>query len=232
MAKSAAADAASGRGRLRFQDRVDAGKRLGERLLLEVLPAPVVVLALPRGGVPVAAQVAAALQAPLEVFVACKIGAPRHREFGIGAVAEGSELLVVTDAARLLGIDPAEMRALASITRVGLQRQVDTYRSGRQPPEVSGKTVVLVDDGLATGVTAEAALRALRERDPQRLVLAVPVGPVDACRRLGAVADAVICLVTPPAFAAVGQWYEDFGQTSDEEVLALLGASGTRTGGA
>lgn len=206
----------------RFQNRTDAGRRLAGRLLELDLPGPIVVLALPRGGVPVAAEIAPALRAPLEVFVARKIGAPGHEEFGIGAVAEGSDEIVVTDNARRVGVGPADMQQLAEHARRELQRRVQAYRPRRELPALTGRTVVLVDDGLATGVTAEAALRSLRRAGPGRLLLAVPVCAVATRDRLAAFADEVVCVAAPDNFHAVGQCYADFRQTSDEEVLDLL----------
>lgn len=181
-----------------------------------------VVLGLPRGGIPVAAEVAAALGAPLEVFVARKVGAPGHEELGIGAVAEGLDEPVLSDAARELGISPDELRGLAEHAFHELVRQVTLYRGNRPLGELAGRDVVLVDDGLATGVTANAALLALRTRRPGRLVLAVPVCARATGTRLAKVADDVVHVETPARFFSVGQWYEDFSQTTDDEVLELL----------
>lgn len=207
---------------MRFRDRADAGRQLADLLLEHRVPEPTVVLGLPRGGIPVAAEVARALRAPLEVFVARKIGAPGHEEFGIGAVAEGSDEVVVSDAAGRVGVGPAQLGPLAARAREELERRVDTYRQDRPLPELSGRSIVLVDDGLATGVTAEAALRALSRHDPQRLILAIPVCAADTRDRLLGLADEVVCLAAPRNFRAVGQWYAQFDQTTDAEVLALL----------
>lgn len=174
-------------------------------------------LALPRGGVPVAYEVAAALDAPLDVLVARKVGAPGHAEYGIGAVAEGGGV-VASDAAWLAR---GEWDRLVAGERAEVERRVRRYRGERPLPPVEGRDVVLVDDGLATGVTAEAALRALRAMAPRRLVLAVPVAAPGAVARLSALAE-VVAVATPAAFRAVGQWYEAFDQTSDDEVLGLL----------
>jgi putative phosphoribosyl transferase len=209
-----------------FRDRADAGRRLAERL--RSLPLPLtspVVLALPRGGVPVGAEVAAALGAPFDVFVARKVGAPGHEEYGIGAVAEGLDEPVVSGAAGRLGLSDADVRVLAERARGELDARVTRYRGGRPLLDVTGKDVVLVDDGLATGVTAEAALVALRRAGPRSLVLAVPVCAPDAAERLRSVADDVVCVHAPRAFFAVGQWYRDFTQTTDGEVLRLLARS-------
>jgi predicted phosphoribosyltransferase len=182
-----------------------------------------VVLGLPRGGVPVAGQVAAGLNVPFDVFVARKVGAPGQEELGIGAVAEGLREPVMSHTAVALGLGPADVDALVRRTRDEVSRRVDLYRAGRDLPRMQGADVVLVDDGLATGVTAEAALRALRERRPSRLVLAVPVGARQAVAQLAEVADDVVCVREPSYFVAVGEWYEDFSQTTDQEVLRLLG---------
>jgi len=206
---------------MRFRDRGEAGRQLADEVAGLQLDAPVV-LALPRGGVPVGAVVAARLRAPLDVFVTRKVGAPQHREFGIGAVAEGGTVVADQEALAALGLSAAGFERLADEERAELDRRVRRYRGDRPMVEVRGRDVVLVDDGLATGVTAEAALRALRLREPRSLVLAVPVGAPDTVQRLGAVADQVVCVHAPEQFAAVGLWYDIFDQTSDDEVLALL----------
>jgi putative phosphoribosyl transferase len=209
---------------IRFRDRADAGRRLAAELATRDFLSPVV-LALPRGGVPVAAAVAATLNAPLDVFVAGKIGAPGRPELGIGAVAEGSADLVVSDAGRHLGVATTQLAELAAPVREEVRRRAEKYRAGRSLPDITGRDVVLVDDGLATGVTAEAAINALRDRGPCRVILAVPVGAPASVRRLAAVADDVVCVVMPQGFAAVGEWYDRFDQTSDAEVVAALRGS-------
>ena len=213
-----------------FKDRKDAGERLAQRLEREHLENPVV-LALPRGGIPVGELVAAALGAPFEPFVARKLGAPGHAEFGIGAIAEGSDHVVVSDAAARLGLTDDDLAQQADTERPELERRVSTYRRGRPLPSLEDRDVVLVDDGLATGVTAEAALGALRRHQPRRLILAVPVCAPDTAARLGALADDVICLEAPEDFAAVGRWYDRFDQTTDEEVLDVLGRYADGSGG-
>jgi putative phosphoribosyl transferase len=211
----------------RFQDRRDAGRQLAERLAQTALNDPVV-LGLPRGGILVAAEIAAALNAPLDVFVAQKVGAPGHEELGIGAVAEGSDDIVVTDTAARLGISDRQLHELAKRVRQEAERRVRTYRNDKKLPNLTGKDVVLVDDGLATGVTAEAALNAIRKHSPRRLVLAVPAGARESLTRLKTIADDTVCLLTPERFFAVGEWYDDFTQTTDGEVVEAL-ATAART---
>jgi len=203
-----------------FRDRSDAGRRLAVDLAGVGLVEPVV-LALPRGGVPVGFEVAGRLKAPLDVFVARKIGAPGQPEFGIGAVAEGG-VAVSTSAVGQLGISSAQFQALAAAEHVDVDRRVERYRPGRECLDISGRDAVLVDDGLATGVTAEAALHALRARHPRRLLLAVPVAAPEAVDRLRPLTEGVVCVELPGDLRAVGDWYHDFRQTSDEEVIELL----------
>lgn len=205
---------------MRFEDRHDAGRRLGDRLRTAGLTDPVV-LGLPRGGVPVAAEVAEALEAPLDVFVARKVGAPGRSEYGLGAVAEGGGEVFDTDRIRALGLTRKDLERTVATERAELQRRVERYRGGRSLPDLAGRTAVLVDDGLATGVTAEAALKGVRSMQPARTVLAVPVGAPRTVERLRALAD-VVCLEQPTGFRAVGMWYVDFSQTSDDEVQELL----------
>lgn len=206
---------------MRFRDRRQAGEQLAERLRTRSLHDPVV-LALPRGGVPVAFPVAQALRAPLEVFVARKLGAPWQPELGIGAIAEGGSLVVDERTASMLGIGPDDINGLAAREHLELDRRVRHYRGSRPLPPLADRDVVLVDDGLATGVTAHAALQALRSFRPRTLLLAVPVCAGPTAKRLRAVADEVICLAAPESFSAVGHWYDDFGPTTDDEVIDLL----------
>ena len=209
---------------MRFRDRRDAGRRLAALVAELDLPAPIV-LALPRGGVPVAAEVAARLGAHLDVLVARKLGAPQQPELGLGALAEGGVRVLDTDLVRRLGLTEDDLEAVTAREQVELDRRVEAYRGGRPLPAVAGRAVVVVDDGVATGGTAEAALRAVRAGGPARLVLAVPTAAPDAVRRLAQVADDVVCVITPESLTAVGQWYEDFTQTTDREVAELLAAA-------
>jgi putative phosphoribosyl transferase len=206
---------------MRFRNRADAGRQLAAVLAGRKFNSPLVV-ALPRGGVPVAVAVASALDAPVEVFVARKVGAPRREEFGIGAVAERGAVVVDDAALRALGVSRAAFDRLVAKEHRELERRVRRYRGDRPLPDLEGRDVIVVDDGLATGVTAEAALRGLRTLHPRRLLLAVPVCPPETAARLGRVADGVVCVEAPTTFHAVGEFYERFDQTSDAEVVALL----------
>ena len=202
-------------------NRSDAGRRLAAQIPL-LGGEDVLVLGLPRGGVVVAAEIARALNAPLDVWVVRKIGAPRQPELGIGALAEGGEVFLDPTVSRLVAASEDEVAAIAAREQIELDRRVRTYRRGRPPPSIEGRTVILVDDGIATGGTARAALHALRARRPKRLVLAVPVAAVDALEALAREADEVVCLQPAANLRSIGEWYGDFAQTSDEEVLALL----------
>jgi putative phosphoribosyl transferase len=206
---------------VRFRDRRDAGRQLAQRLLASRLHEPLI-LALPRGGVPVAFEIAKALSAPLDVFVVRKIGAPGRPELGIGAIAEGGEVVANDFALLRLGLTNAQFSELAEQERPELERRIQRYRGARTLPALDDRDVVLVDDGFATGVTAEAALRSLARGRARRLMLAVPASAPRATRRLAGVADEIVCLVEPADFEAVGQVYEDFSPTSDEEVVRLL----------
>jgi putative phosphoribosyl transferase len=208
----------------RFLDRRDAGRQLAQVLMDRELRDPVV-LALPRGGVPVGYEIALQLDAPLEVFVARKLGAPGHPELGIGAIAEGGTRVINEMAVQALRVTPGQLDQIVAREEAELERRVDEYRHGRPLPELGDRDVVLVDDGLATGVTAEAALVALRRRDPRRLVLAVPACAPDTAARLRGVADDVVCVISPREFHAVGLWYDAFDQTTDGEVQSLLAAA-------
>jgi putative phosphoribosyl transferase len=206
---------------VRFRDRCDAGRQLVDRLVSLKLSDPLI-LALPRGGVPVAFEIAEALRAPLDVVVARKIGAPGHRELGIGAIAEGGGVVADEATMRMLGITDARFKKLAEQEQPELERRIRLYRGGRPLPAMAGRDVVLVDDGVATGVTAEAAVGSARRAGADRVILAVPTCAPESARRLENIADVVVCIIEPANFVAVGQWYKDFAQISDQEVLRLL----------
>jgi len=209
----------------RFADRVQAGQALGAALAGYAGRRDVVVLGLPRGGVPVAAEVARALGAPLDVLLVRKLGTPGRPELAMGAIAEDGVALVNEDIVRDLGLGrDAVDRAIAEAAPE-LDRRLGTYRGGRSGVDVAGRTAIVVDDGLATGASMEAACRALAARGVARLVVAVPVAAQEARERLRAVADEVVALATPSPFWAVGVWYADFSQTTDEEVVATLAAA-------
>jgi putative phosphoribosyl transferase len=205
-----------------FANRRDAGAALAAELKQYRGRSDVVVLALPRGGVPVGYEVARALDAPLDVFVVRKLGAPGHRELAMGAIASGGVRVLNRDVIGWYGISPTAIEATAREELAELERRERLYREQRDPVEVRGKTVLLVDDGLATGSTMKAAVQAIRQRAPGRIVVAVPVGAPHTCSELQALADEVVCARTPEDFAAVGQFYADFEQTSDAEVRELL----------
>lgn len=207
----------------RFADRRDAGRLLAERLASLAAERPVVV-ALPRGGVPVAREVAAALGAPLEILAVRKLGAPHNPEYGIGAIAEDGSRVIDAEAVEALGLSGETLDRLTAEEAEELRRRVAAYRGDRPPLDLEGRTVIVVDDGVATGVTDTAALRAVRRRRSGRTILAVPVCPPDSAARLSEEADEVVCLMVPPLLRGVGQWYDDFSQVSDEEVVATLEA--------
>jgi len=210
-------------GELSFRDRADAGRELIPRLMPYAAQKPVV-LALPRGGVPVAFEVAKALQAPLDLVFVRKIGAPGHAEYGLGAVVDGAHPQVVLNEEALghLRVPPGYIEEETQRQLKEIERRRQHYLAGRQPVDVEGRIAIVVDDGIATGGTVRAALKGLAQARPARLVLAVPVAPKDAVDRLRAEADEVICLITPEPFYAVGEHYDDFSQTSDREVTTLL----------
>lgn len=217
------------RGPSRFADRRDAGRRLAERvrrsIAVDDLHDPLV-LALPRGGVPVAVEVAAALGAELDVLVARKVGLPGHPEVGIGAVAEGGVRVAGAELLARAGLDRATFDRLADLEVTELERRVRAYRADRPLAATSGRDVIVVDDGLATGVTARAGAQAVRTRGAARLVLAVPVCARDTAERLARSDDVeVVCVLRPRRFVAVGEWYDDFEQETDERVVELLTAA-------
>ena len=208
----------------RFRDRREGGRVLGEKLRRYGGRTDVLVLGLPRGGVPVAAEVARVLRAPLDVFVVRKIGAPRQPELAVGAIAAGGTLVLNEEIARQVGVDREALQEENARESRELERRDRLYRGGRPPPAIGGRTVILVDDGLATGATMRAAAETIRRERPARLVLAAPVGARDTCEEMRAYADEVVCAATPEPFLAVGLWYEEFSQTSDEEVREALAA--------
>jgi predicted phosphoribosyltransferase len=206
-----------------FADRAAAGRALAPPIARRLLGgARAIVLALPRGGVPVAAQVADALEAPLDVLLVRKLGVPGHEELAFGALATGGVSVLNERVVEMAELQPDAMRAVAARESVELERRERRYRGDRPPVDVADATVVVVDDGLATGATMRAAVAALRRRGAARIVVAAPVGSPDACDRLAGEADAVVCLRRPRVFRAVGAWYEDFSEVSDAEVAALL----------
>ncbi|MEU7636613.1 MULTISPECIES: phosphoribosyltransferase family protein [unclassified Streptomyces] len=209
-----------------FTDRADAGRRLAEALRHLEKEEPVV-LGLPRGGVPVAYQVAQALGAPLDVIVVRKLGVPYQRELGFGAIGEGGVRVLSEDIIRRGRVGPADVDAVQRTEEAELARQAERFRAGRQRLPLDGRTAIVIDDGIATGATAAAACQVARAQGAARVVLAAPVAPPDAAERLRTAADEFVCLSTPYAFAAVGEWYEDFSQTSDDEVVSLLSQAAT-----
>src|SRR6185503_7935976 len=213
----------------RFADRSDAGHQLARALAPRFAGrADLIVLGLPRGGVPVAFELANALDAPLDVFIVRKIGLPGHEEFGIGAIASGGVRVVDEQVLRSYGIDDETLERITARERQELERRERRYRDDRAFPDLRCRTVILVDDGLATGSTMRAAVAALREEGPREIVVAVPVGARETCGSLAREVDDIICLRTPEPFYAVVLWYEDFDQTTDEEVHDLLERAANR----
>ena len=208
-----------------FRDRQDAGRRLAEAVAGYAGPDTVVV-GLPRGGVPVAAEVAGKLAAPLDVFVVRKLGVPFQPELAMGAIASGGVVVRNEQVLRLVPDAEARLAEARRREQAVLEEREALYRGRRQAVDLHGKTVIVVDDGVATGATMKAAVEALRGAGVARVIVAVPVGAPDTLRELRRSADEVVCLQSPALFSAVGQWYEDFGQTTDEEVQGILGSAG------
>jgi putative phosphoribosyl transferase len=210
-----------------FRDRTDAGRQLADELLLYGGRDDVIVLALPRGGVPVAAEVARLLALPLDVFVVRKLGVPGHEELAMGAIASGDVRVLNGDVINALAVPAEILEAVTALEREELERRERYYRGDRPAPEPRRRTVILIDDGLATGASMRAAVAALRQQEAAKIIVAVPVGAPSTCRELDDEADESICLIAPDSFVGVGQYYEDFSQTSDEEVRELLARRGT-----
>ena len=214
----------------RFASRREAGALLGERLASMRLEAPPVVLALPRGGVPVGYEVARALHAPLDVFIVRKLGVPGHEELALGAIARGGTRVLNDEVVQLLGLREEDVEHIARREQRELERREHAYRGDRPPLEVAERAAILVDDGLATGSSMRAAVKAVRAERPKQVIVAVPVAAPSTCESMAREVDAIVCLYTPEPFYAVGLWYEDFSQTTDEEVSELLARAAAEQG--
>ncbi len=212
-----------------FRDRTDAGRQLADELLHYGGRSDIIVLALPRGGVPVAAEVARCLRLPLDVFIVRKLGVPGHEELAMGAIASAGVRVLNRDVLDAINAPEEILEAVTAVEREELQRREQDYRGDRPPPDVYGRTVILIDDGLATGATMRAAVAALRQKGAAKIVVAVPVGAASTCSELAAEVDQAICLIASDTFVGVGQYYEDFSQTSDDEVRELLARGSTIT---
>jgi predicted phosphoribosyltransferase len=212
---------------MRFRDRAEAGQVLAGRLEEYAGRDDVVVLALPRGGVPVGFELARRLGAPLDVFLVRKLGVPGHAELAMGAIASGGVRVLNDDVVAGLGIVDEQIEQIAAAEERELERREQLYRDGRAPVDIAGRTVLLVDDGLATGASMRAAVRAVRKRQPAKVVVAVPVASEQTCAEFRSETDDVVCAVTPEPFVAVGAWYHDFRQTTDDEVRDLLARATT-----
>jgi predicted phosphoribosyltransferase len=208
-----------------FPNRIEAGQQLADKLEKYAGREDVIVLGLPRGGVPVANEVAKRLRAPLDVFIVRKLGVPGFEELAAGAIASGGVRVLNEDVVRAIPHAEQAIEAVTAKETMELQRREQTYREGRPGPELRDRIAILVDDGLATGATMRAAVKALRQRGVAKIVVAVPVGPPDTCHEIEEQADETICLSTPEFFQAVGQYYEDFSQTTDDIVRELLGSA-------
>jgi len=206
----------------RFRNRKEAGRFLAERLVAYANCPEVVVLALPRGGVPVAFEIATAIHAPLDIFVVRKLGVPGQEELALGALASNGTRLLNEPVVQALGITPGEIETVTAKEQAELERRERVYRAGRAPLDLNGRIVILVDDGIATGTTMQAAIAAIRTQQPARVVVAVPVAPLSTCRKLEQEAEEVVCLLSPEDFMAISLWYDEFSQTGDEEVCDLL----------
>jgi putative phosphoribosyl transferase len=215
-----------------FRDRVDAGRKLAEALKHYAKERNLLVLALPRGGVPVAFEVADALNAQLDVFMVRKLGVPGFEELAMGAIASGDVIVLNDQLVEQIGVTQGMIDRAVARERLELERRELAYRDDRPRPKVEGRTVILIDDGLATGATMRAAAAALRQQHPKRLVVAVPVAAPETCDEFRDEVDEIVCAVTPQPFYAVGSWYADFSQTTDDEVRELLQQAKASTRGA
>ena len=213
----------------RFRNRSEAGRRLARKLDRFANRDDVIVLALPRGGVPVAYEVARLLGAPLDVFLVRKLGVPGHEELAMGAIASGGVRVLNDEVVRMLQIPPHVIERVAGEEHRELERRSREYRGDGETPDVAGKTTILIDDGLATGSTMRAAAEALRRLNPRRIVIAVPTAAAETCQLFRGIVDEVVCDITPDPFHAVGLWYDDFSQTTDREVRDLLERSRTHS---
>ncbi len=209
----------------KFENRKQAGELLARQLLGYRGRNDVLVLALPRGGVPIGAEIAKKLSAPLDVMLVRKLGLPGREEYAMGAIASGGKCILQAEVLSALDISPEMIEAVSQREMQEIKRREELYRAGRPAPQLRERVVILADDGLATGSTMQVAVHVVREANPARLIVAVPVGPADVCEKLKSEADEIICLRMPSPFYAVGNWYEDFTQTSDDEVKALLAAA-------
>ncbi|MCL4853883.1 MAG: phosphoribosyltransferase [Bryobacteraceae bacterium] len=213
---------------LPYEDRMEAGRVLAEELLPYANRRDVLVLGLPRGGVPVAYEVAVRLNVPLDIFVVRKLGVPGHEELAMGAIASGGIQVLNSDVVARYAIPASAIAAAAARETKEVERRESAFRGGRPPLDVQGRTLILVDDGLATGSTMRAAVNALRQRKPAKIVAAVPVAAQRTCIELSAVVDELICVETPESFQAVGQWYHDFSDPTEEQIRALLERAASR----
>lgn len=212
-----------------FRDRRDAGRQLAQKLSALAAEPDLLVLALPRGGVPVGYEVARALGAELDVFLVRKLGVPGHRELALGAIASGGVRALNEDIIQSLRLSDGTIETVTAEEQRVLERRERVYRSDRPRPAVRNRPIILVDDGLATGASMRAAIAALRQQGPRHIIAAVPVGPPETCREMDPLVDEFVCLITPHSFQGVGQWYEDFSQTSDDEVRELLACAAAET---
>lgn len=214
---------------MQFIDRQDAGKQLAKQLEAYANRPDAIILALPRGGVPVAVEVAKALQLPLDVWIVRKLGTPQHEEMAMGAIASGDIRVMNQQLVHELNISEAAIAQVVNTEKKELERREQLYRHNRPRPELGGKTVLLIDDGLATGATMSAAAISIQQKKPARLVIAVPVASYEACTEIRKMVDEVVCVLTPRPFGAVGNWYQNFPQTSDQEVQTLLQQANQQT---